>query len=495
MKIERFIFCTVMAFFICICSLPITNAEYDFQLDKSDYEQIWVDMEGDIIVFEEYHRGEGSQVILKNIKTGHRERLFPNLKSVSYPEINGDFVSCMSDSDIYVYDIKTNDIFELINNSAQQDPTSDGAKFVLWEQKDEIYVWNKQSNKITALTDNYYRDQSITADSGKAAWAGKENSVWNIFFADLETGKITKITDEKTEQNYPHMNEKYIVWQGLDPITEIWDIYAFNLSTGITIRITNDSYTQKYPFVDGDYVVFQDGRNGPYDIFMININTFEEIQITDSLSNEEMPKKSGNNVVWIDDRDGYDQIYYKILSSSEPGPENKKPPHVSIIGTSIGTDYVTISFSIYDENIDVDNVFCDLYKTSGGHIIKAVVEPKDGLYNDENELYDALIEISHFEKGVEYRVEITAIDLIGLMSKNSTEFIYNGSVQDPINNDDKNGIDGDNDSIGYQENKKEEEDSEGFPVTTTYIGSLFIIIVICIVALVIRTKKKSKGKI
>lgn len=162
-------------------------------------------------------------------------------------------------------------------------------------------------------------------ENGVIVWQENRIGSFDIYYKNLTTWDETLLTTDSsvTEQSNPKVSGSYIVWQSLNPDTDMHDIYLRSLLSGNTSLITpgTDETDELHPAIDGSYVVFQ-GMNPDtllYDIYLYNISSQETILITPATEevDEEYPIIHNGKVVWIGidpDDLSFDFFLYDIIT-------------------------------------------------------------------------------------------------------------------------------------------------------------------------------------
>ena len=308
------------------CAQPMPTTPYvveEFPICTSLYNQMWPDVSGNIVVWEDWRNATHTP--------------FDN-------------------ADIYGYNILTGAEFPICNNSAaQRDPRISGDIVVWTDNRNggwsnwDIYGYNLTSGIEFAICTAEGNQASPAVSGDIVVWRDERNGNRDIYGYDLSTSTEFPVCTSPDYQSPPDISGDIVV--GYD------SIYGYNLSThtefligsnlGGDVRVSGDTVIWRelhssssrlysiagYQISAGrDFVAFE-GRALYYDepdvsgnivvsagyenpeanlsereigIYGYNINTQEEFAICTNQTNAQAaPAISGNIVVWADGRDRY----------------------------------------------------------------------------------------------------------------------------------------------------------------------------------------------
>jgi beta propeller repeat protein len=312
-------------------TLTTPHVVEEFPICTSLYKQIWPDVSGNIVVWEDWRNA--------------RRTPFDN-------------------ADIYGYNILTGAEFPICNNSAaQRDPRISGDIVVWTDNRNggwsnwDIYGYNLTSGTEFAICTAESNQASPAVSGDIVVWRDERNGNRDIYAYDLSTSTEFPVCTSPDNQLPPDISGDIVV--GYD------SIYGYNLSThtefligshlGCDVRVSGDTvvWTERDSLGDSvagyqisagrDFVAFEGralyweepdisgnivvsaGYENPeanlsereIGIYGYNINTQEEFAICTNQTNAQAaPAISGNIVVWADGRDRYHEwdIYGARLS-------------------------------------------------------------------------------------------------------------------------------------------------------------------------------------
>lgn len=237
--------------------------------------------------------------------------------------------------DIMLMDLATGELRQLTRDSAAQwRPHTDG-QVVVWEDlrhdesKDyygypDIYTYDirtGQERRLTTAPGGRFRPR---VDAGKVVWMDGRNNPqtggargcgncpannWDIFGADLSTGREFTVATERVMEDSPDISGDRVVWvEHRDGGDQVW---VLDLKTGQRERLTEGKVARRDVRIDGDRIVWMDerrghatndvvvnGQEGNADIFLYNLSSHREVRLTGDWI-QMNPAVSGRRVAFI----------------------------------------------------------------------------------------------------------------------------------------------------------------------------------------------------
>lgn len=226
------------------------------------------------------------------------------------PDVWGDtvvFDGYGGDSKLYAYDLGS-----LTSTSHACEPLG-GPEVcqnkVVWTDRrggrsnTDIYLWDLSTNQERQVTTNtafqsfpdIYEDTVVYADWRNGGWRNTD-----IYMYDLTTSQERPLTLNPTNQTLPTIWRDKVVWQ--DKRRGNWDIYLYDLSTRRGRLLTTNRAAQLNPAIWEDKVVWADGRNGAYDIYCYDLSRNRTVLVCGARGNQRVPAVYEDTVVWQDER-------------------------------------------------------------------------------------------------------------------------------------------------------------------------------------------------
>jgi beta propeller repeat protein len=139
-----------------------------------------------------------------------------------------------------------------------------------------------------------------------------------IYLKDLNTGTVTRITDDVDGQYHPSIFGQWIVWA--DKRHTQSELYGFNLLRGIQIRLTDTPENETQPAANGKWVVYREDAAGVQsnNVRALYLPTLAAVQLTNFTSDKLKPVMSSGSLVWQDNRSGTSQVMLGVLPNLQP---------------------------------------------------------------------------------------------------------------------------------------------------------------------------------
>jgi beta propeller repeat protein len=183
----------------------------------------------------------------------------------------------------------------------QENPATDG-RHVVWQSRlangsTDLFHAELESPAPQALTDTpglieanpavewpWFVYQVKSADSPFAPW--------QIEATNADTAERFLVSPGQGDQFRPRIHGGRIVWEDHRDVGP-GEIYFADLETREVRRITNNTFGQNNPTIHGDLIAWQDNRAGQVDIWMRDLRRRIEEQVTDTAYNESNPRFHG----------------------------------------------------------------------------------------------------------------------------------------------------------------------------------------------------------
>lgn len=191
----------------------------------------------------------------------------------------------------------------------QEDPTTDGG-YVVWQTRlpngstDLRYssleapapaIVTETPGKVEAnpvIEWPWVVYQVKDADSPSAPW---QVEAWNA-----QSNERFLVFPGVGDQFRPQIHGGRIVWEDHRDVGP-GEVYFADLETREVLRITNNTFGQNNPTIHGDRIAWQDNRSGQVDIYLRDLRRPVEEQITSTTYNEANPLLSGNWLLFTED--------------------------------------------------------------------------------------------------------------------------------------------------------------------------------------------------
>ncbi len=229
-----------------------------------------------------------------------------------------------SNWDIFALDTTdTADPVQITTNLYNQErPRTDG-QFVVWEDRQADGTWDIWAKELGTGDPAFAITQTPDLNERKpmiywpwivfqTASASDPNAIWQIKVFNLLDSSLIDIGASSSSQTDPWVHRHHVVWQ--DSRHVFPEVYYSNLKTGEVTRITDNSGTPYEPIVHNQWIVWSENRNGQLDVYGYNLLKNKEIQLTDTAWDERSPRIAGDWIVFIDDAAGQSKTNLNLLS-------------------------------------------------------------------------------------------------------------------------------------------------------------------------------------
>lgn len=246
--------------------------------------------DGDKIAVGWNRNNEDSGLYLLNLKTGARTEI-PNLNNGAVFSPDGNkLLNILSTengrTDIVEYDLATGEMTTIAPHDDWEwlaSYSSDG-EFILFNSyrsgASDIYTYRKSDGALKRWTDydGYEAHGQFSPDDSKILFNRQDGGEdYNLYVIDTETGDISQLTHEATEEGYaswsPDGNTIVFASDRLQASGET-DLYLMNADGENVRRITDHPAKDEYPFFspDGKYIYFNSYRSDPKGLYRIELD-------------------------------------------------------------------------------------------------------------------------------------------------------------------------------------------------------------------------------
>ena len=248
------------------------TAQSETQITNNTASQENPDIDGNSIVWQDNRNGTISQIYMYNLTSQTEKCLSTSTPSSSDRQVMWNTNPAISGNRV-VYQRREVHTFE---GNIQEDhreiicyDLTTGAQTEIFQGYTEAFEVIMSANDADSPA---IYGSRIVFESNDPHWPSIYNFYreWNIHMHDTASGAWWDTTSNQANQQYPDINDNYIVYQ--DDRNGNWEIYLYNTDSGVESRVTNNTAIQEYPRVWGGRVVYMDNRNGNWDIYMTMIS-------------------------------------------------------------------------------------------------------------------------------------------------------------------------------------------------------------------------------
>ena len=240
--------------------------------------------------------GEESGLYLLDLNTGE-QRVIPGLNNgaVFSPEghkLLNILPTENGRTDIVEYDLATGETTLIAPHDQWEwlaSYSSDGSLILFNSYRtgaSDIYTYRKSDGKLKQWTyfDGYEAHAQFSPDDSKILFNRQEDKKdfhgetdFNLYVIDAESGEITQLTDEASEEGYGSWSpdgETIVFSSDRNQASGETDLYLMNSDGDNVRRVTNHPAKDAYPFFspDGNYIYFNSDRSDPTGIYRIRFD-------------------------------------------------------------------------------------------------------------------------------------------------------------------------------------------------------------------------------
>lgn len=161
-------------------------------------------------------------------------------------------------------------------------------------------VWTQKT-----LTKNNYNDYDYKAVGDNIVWAAYDGVDWDVFLYNVTTATTTQLSTSPSDDRYPALSDRYVVWSGKLAGESDFEIFAYNLQTGVTTQLTNNTIDDLEPAISGTTVVWTSAESSDKEIYKLvlpsdgsPIDPTKAVNLSNNTTNDSAPQIVGSRVVW-----------------------------------------------------------------------------------------------------------------------------------------------------------------------------------------------------
>lgn len=176
-----------------------------------------------------------------------------------------------------------------------------------------------------------------------------------IYYKNLKTGEVRRITDEPAGQLWPVIFDHWIVWADNRDLQ--LDLYAYNLKREAEIRLTTTPHDETRPYLNGKWLVFTEDYSGGINtnVWVLYLSNLAAIQLTNVESGKEKPSMASGKLVWVDNRNGFKQVMIGNVPDLQPVFNNQNTVAVTAGMASFQKDAYTL-LALWNEQAGISSI-------------------------------------------------------------------------------------------------------------------------------------------
>ena len=177
------------------------------------------------------------------------------------------------------------------------------------------------------MIEQVYRAYDLVVSGSQVVWHRRTSDTddYEIHLYDADTGVLTPLTNNTTDDKYPDICGETVVWQGDDG--HDWEIYAYDTKRQTFWQVTNNDDNDTRPKVSGSFITYKSDNGGDSEVVIADLHLPISYHTTTDNYNAGVLDISGSYVVW-DVWDSSDQeihSYDVMTSTALPITSNSQP--------------------------------------------------------------------------------------------------------------------------------------------------------------------------
>ena len=159
---------------------------------------------------------------------------------------------------------------------------------------------------------------------GRVVWQDwREVGPGEIYFRNLESDQVRRITTNTFGQYHPAIFDNWIVWQ--DNRHGQVDLYGFDLLRNTEIRVTATPEDETRPYLEGPWAVCEETSLGPLtaNVRLVHLSSLRSVPLTRSLSQKARPALAGGRSLWLETQNNLSRVASADLPSLQTVFQNR----------------------------------------------------------------------------------------------------------------------------------------------------------------------------
>lgn len=173
-----------------------------------------------------------------------------------------------------------------------------------WDGNDyEIYLHDFDTGETTVITENTFDDIDPKLDGDTLVWVGHPLVTTEIFYYDIPSGNMRKLSSSSTTANtHPSLWNGKVVWQARDDDGNDTEIFYFDGSR--IIKLTSNVWDDIDPVIRDNVIAWSSYVDlGDAEIMALDLSDNIPVQLSDDASDDKFPVTAKGFIVWQADSD------------------------------------------------------------------------------------------------------------------------------------------------------------------------------------------------
>jgi beta propeller repeat protein len=215
--------------------------------------------------------------------------------------------------DIVAYDFSTNVLMTIASSSATvrfEQPAIHGkwVAFIRHAQQSDVYLYDLKTQMAIGLITN---DSALQArprvGDDFVVYEDYASGNADVFGYQIPTGPTFPIASGAGNQITPDISGNTVVW--IEQVAGVDQVFMRTLPAGSAVQLTQSVSDKILPRISATRIVWSDDRNGNLDLFMYDLATSLEQPLVTGAGDQFLPDIDGDHVVYTDNAAGFEQVY------------------------------------------------------------------------------------------------------------------------------------------------------------------------------------------
>ena len=188
----------------------------------------------------------------------------------------------------------------------------------------QLFAQNLLTSQSFAVSPSTQDEVDADVQAARVVWQDfRDQGPGEIYFADLQSGAVRRITTNIFAQQHPAIYDNWIVWQ--DNRNVELDIYGFDLLRNREIQITSTPEDESRPFLNGPWLVCAENSLGPQtgNARLVHLPSLAVVPVTRTATLKALPTLADGRAVWQETVSGQTRIVAAALPSLQPVFQNR----------------------------------------------------------------------------------------------------------------------------------------------------------------------------
>jgi len=188
----------------------------------------------------------------------------------------------------------------------------------------QVFAHNMLTSQSFAVSPSTQDEVDADVQAARVVWQDfRDQGPGEIYFSDLQSGAVRRITTNIFGQLHPAIYDNWIVWQ--DSRNVELDIYGFDLLRNREFQITSTPEDESQPFLNGPWLVCSENSLGPQtgNARLVHLPSRVVVPVTQTPTLKALPTLADGRVVWQETISGQSRVVTAALPALQPVFQNR----------------------------------------------------------------------------------------------------------------------------------------------------------------------------